>query len=601
MEYRVKFNRLEGTSSKDSLSTEISLGAEIDGVIEVTVYYGLIGGAGADTLTSKLSAQISALEAGAAGAVRDALKSSGYQAHFWGEDGNDTLIGDDLAETLNGSYGNDTYSAGGGDDAIADDGGRNVFDGGAGFDTLYLSGDQTGSTYENVEALVTSWVRMEIASLNKFEFIGFDLGTTTYIDLMTAGTLTSKFDADRPIEFTPANGDTTVDVGYSVADIKVNGWYADSGHKRFTTGSGNDDFRALIGEWTIDSGDGDDSFQSSSRQVSGILDGGSGFDTLTLNGDASDLKVTGIEELTVGANTVFASPELFRQFKTIGINQNAVEVKIGLSTPGSVSIALRDNVKGVFVGSGGNDVISLTYSGTNSWSADGANGNDYIYGGMRTDVLSGGDGNDVLHGGAGGDKLIGGLGSDTASYIKSTGSVTANLLKPGSNSGEAGGDSYSSIENLTGSAFGDTLVGNSSANVIKGGDGGDIIDGGSGADRLYGNLGADVLTGGLGSDRFIFDSKIGGGNVDKITDFNALDDTILLDKDFIAAGVVGHLSQAAFYIGAKAHDGDDRIIYNKTTGALYYDPDGNKAGLAVQIATLSKGLALTASDFEIIV
>ena len=47
-------------------------------------------------------------------------------------------------------------------------------------------------------------------------------------------------------------------------------------------------------------------------------------------------------------------------------------------------------------------------------------------------------------------------------------------------------------------------------------------------------------------------------------------------------------------------DGNDRIIYNTTTGALYYDPDGDGAAAAVQFATLGTGLALTAADFFVV-
>jgi serralysin len=50
-------------------------------------------------------------------------------------------------------------------------------------------------------------------------------------------------------------------------------------------------------------------------------------------------------------------------------------------------------------------------------------------------------------------------------------------------------------------------------------------------------------------------------------------------------------------IGAQANDADDRIIYTQANGALFFDADGNGAGAAVQFATLSTGLALSASDF----
>ena len=106
----------------------------------------------------------------------------------------------------------------------------------------------------------------------------------------------------------------------------------------------------------------------------------------------------------------------------------------------------------------------------------------------------------MLIGGAGADALTGGAGIDTASYATSTVAVTANLTTPASNTGDAAGDTYSGIENLTGGSAADTLTGDANANVLSGGAGNDSLSGGNGNDVLIGGAGADALNGGANID-----------------------------------------------------------------------------------------------------
>ncbi len=107
---------------------------------------------------------------------------------------------------------------------------------------------------------------------------------------------------------------------------------------------------------------------------------------------------------------------------------------------------------------------------------------------------------------------------------------------------------------------------------------------------------------GSGADLFLFNSALNASsNVDRITDFSRADDTIQLDNDvFTAAGAVGTLSAGAFHAGTSAHDADDRIIYDSTTGRIYYDADGNGGGARVLFAQVTAGVALTNADFQIV-
>ena len=137
--------------------------------------------------------------------------------------------------------------------------------------------------------------------------------------------------------------------------------------------------------------------------------------------------------------------------------------------------------------------------------------------------------------------------------------------------------------------------------------GNDTLISGSGDDLLDGGTGNDTMVGGLGNDTFIFNTALGATNIDTITDFESGTDKIGLSKAIMTAlGPVGsNLSDAAFYAAAGAVKGlqnDDRIIYDTTTGALYYDADGSGSSLAIKFANVELGMgqSLSSSDFEIV-
>ena len=214
-------------------------------------------------------------------------------------------------------------------------------------------------------------------------------------------------------------------------------------------------------------------------------------------------------------------------------------------------------------------------------------------------TIIGNYGNNVITGGVGSDVMIGFFGDDTyivngenSSVIEDAGGgtdivYTSITFVLGANSEV---ETLSTISHagttaidLTGSNTGQTVVGNAGANVLDGKGGNDLLAG----------LG--------GADTFAFTSALGAGNVDTLFDFSVADDTIALD-DAIFGAIGATLDAGEFRSGAGsvAVDADDRIIYNSTTGALFYDADGVGGADAVQFATLTPGLALTVSDFSVI-
>jgi Ca2+-binding RTX toxin-like protein len=255
---------------------------------------------------------------------------------------------------------------------------------------------------------------------------------------------------------------------------------------------------------------------------------------------------------------------------------------------------------------------------------NGAGGDDALWGGAGHDRINGADGHDVLTGGFGDDVLDGGAGDqDRAVFSGRRADYAITRNQDGSFTvldSRAGGDGRDTITGIETFQFSDGIMppptipthplpdgGTGPQNlVLVGAKKPDRLTGGTGNDKLYGKLGKDGLTGGAGQDIFVFDTKPNTKtNLDRITDFNVPDDAIWLENKYfkVGSGSASQPKQMAgkhFYKGAKAHDANDRIIYDSKKGALYYDLDGTGSEVQIKIATLSTRLGMNAKDFFVI-
>ncbi|MBZ9758795.1 calcium-binding protein [Mesorhizobium sp. ESP6-5] len=228
---------------------------------------------------------------------------------------------------------------------------------------------------------------------------------------------------------------------------------------------------------------------------------------------------------------------------------------------------------------GGTHTINLTGNEFGQ-AINGNYGANKIDGRGGADTMKGYGGNDTYFVDNVHDKVVEqpGNGKDavfaSVSYALSAGSSVEKLA-----STQASGTGQI---NLTGNEFAQTIQGNAGANKINGGGG------------------SDTLTGFGGKDVFVFNTALGSGNIDKITDFKVSQDKIQLDHSVFTGLQQGALSAANFHIGKGAHDGSDHVIYNSSTGALSFDSDGIGGHAQTQFATVAPHLSIGASSFFVV-
>jgi len=147
----------------------------------------------------------------------------------------------------------------------------------------------------------------------------------------------------------------------------------------------------------------------------------------------------------------------------------------------------------------------------------------------------------------------------------------------------------------------DRVAGGAKSDFLVGGAGDDTLNGRAGDDKFIAGGGNDIVTGGLGDDGFIFNAPLNGStNVDRIRDFRSSDDTMQLDDAVFTGLSAGSLSAGAFALVSAAAEADDRVIYDQSTGSLFFDTNGGTRDDAVLFARLDNRASLTSADFLVI-
>lgn len=555
----------------------------------------------------------------------------------------DTITGNSADNVLRGNYGNDTIRGGAGNDSITGGDGRDLLIGGSGNDMIDGGWDLDilyGEAGDDTFILSNPWyggygeVYVGGAGNDTLDISGVIGFSTTTVNL-----------ADGVFTYaggSPDYGEIALSsVEYFIGSDAADSITGSGEWNRLTGNAGDDVINGLGGFDSLSGGTGND-----------VLDGGTGDDTMA-GGDGNDIFFVDsagdnvVEGSTGGvADIVYASASYGLAGRFVETLQLVGAANIDATGNSQNNALIGNSGNNTLLGNDGNDVLE---GGAGNDALNGGNGTDTasyagaasgvtvslsiaaaqatggagldtltaienLTGSNLIDTLTGNASNNVLDGGTGADILSGGDGNDTYHVDNAGDNVvegsatggTADVILASVSYGLAG--RY--VETLrlvgaanivaTGNTQNNTLIGNSGNNTLIGNEGADTLDGAGGSDLLSGGIGSDSLTGGAGTDVFAFSTALGATNIDTISDFVVVDDTIRLASSIFTGLALGTLSAAGFYIGAAAHDGDDRIIYNSATGALLFDNDGNGLNAAIQFATLSTGLAMTNADFIVV-
>lgn len=485
---------------------------------------------------------------------------------YTGTAGNDLLVGASGNDTIQGLAGNDTLDGAGGDDVLSGGDGDDWFTGSAGSDTIDGgSGGYDRANYQQLSGSIN-------VDMNTGRVVKSGLGTDTLTNIERV--IGTQFDdsllgSSANDDFSGEMGNDTLDGGGGFDFVwfgRAPGPLTVDLEAGTATGEGTDVLRSIEnvvgGEYAdvLRGSSADNYFRGDSPLEGGaggadLIDGRGGFDTVDYRDETAGVVVdlaagTGKDgrgfidtlisiELVRGSASADSlkggnpANDAFEGFRGLGGNDTidggsgwdraeydgspyGVQVTLGGRADGTARDGWRTNA--TVAGSDGTDTLR---------------GIEEVRGSSFNDTLTGSDEADLFEsfdGRAGSDVINGRGGTDRVQYDAAPFGVQVNLATGTARDGwrsnstlpsSDGTDTLTSIEQVWGSGWNDTITGSSADNrlegrggndSLQGEDGNDTLDGGDGDDSLLGGSGADSLFGGNGNDSI--DGGVGNDTID---------------------------------------------------------------------------------------
>ncbi|WP_314103236.1 calcium-binding protein [uncultured Stenotrophomonas sp.] len=402
----------------------------------------------------------------------DVLSGGTGDDYLTGEQGNDSLDGGEGNDRLYGNDGDDLLMGGDGDDELYGDSGDDVLVGGAGND--YLSGGEGNDTYRFGPGF-------GIDTIDNYHWYSDSRGTVEFTGDLVSTLFTASM-VDGHLVLTDGTNQLTIRYYENYPDAAID-------EVRFADGvtwgpaqlrqmtllptDSDQVMRGSSGDDVIDGGGGNDTLYGEAGND--ILIGGTGNDLLE-GGDGNDVYRFG---LGFGSDVIQNT-----RYKYGAATSDFIEFEAGISAS-SLRVSRVGDTMELRLDGYLDDVIRVLdfYQplGDYSYHIDGIRFADgtvidhaelnrignpptdegrEIHGTTLNDTLDGGGGDDYMYAGAGDDVLFGGTGNDRL-Y------------------GDVGNDS------LFGGDDADYLAGEEGDDFLDGGQGDDELDGGSGDDTYY--------------------------------------------------------------------------------------------------------------------
>jgi Ca2+-binding RTX toxin-like protein len=513
-------------------------------------------------------------------AVGETLSGGDGSDFVYGEGGNDQIDGGTGSDNLYGGDGNDIVTGGTDNDSLSGEGGNDQLWGGAHNDTLYggagndlldggtgddsLSGNEGSDTYvfgvgsgrdqinnysSDAAGAATDLVKLG-AGITAADVTLTRSGDTLYVSL------NGRSDRLEVYSYFYQSGNSSYGrLGLQFADGTI--WnYADVTTRLVTpTTTPGATINGTAGADTLAGTAGSDSINASDG--ADTIDGGQGNDTIyagngndtVIFGRGSGSDVIAGQDMAVGkVDTLRFKPDVAPQ--DVALTRYSTDLTVTIrGTPDSVrfsSFFSNDATDGA-------QFERLVFADGTVWDLAavkamvqaGTSDNDSLWGYAQADVLNGLAGNDSLRGAAGNDQLAGGGGSD--------------MLY-----GDDGADT------LDGGDQADTLYGGAGNDALLGGRDNDSLYGDAGNDDLDGGAGADWYDGGAGNDTYRFGRGAGQDTVSSSDSTAGRLDTVRMGPGVARADIT--LSRSNDDLNVAIRGTSDRLVVK-----YHFQSDGTSA------------------------